>query len=78
MTTTDEAVPVTEEWFPDYCRHCVDECGCGRWDTVTEPFEVHWPGPGSMLTGRYECDNGHQWKCFWSAELLTMHPQMGE
>ncbi len=62
----------------DYCRSCVAECGCGRTDTLTEPFQIDWPGPGSMLIGRYECEGGHIWSCFWSSELLAMHETMGE
>jgi hypothetical protein len=66
------------ETLRDYCKGCVDECGCERLDTLTEPFEVHWPGPGSMLTGRYECGSGHKWTCYWSSELLAVHGTMGE
>ena len=62
-------------WLRDYCASCVADCDCGRLDTLTEPFEVHWPGPGNSLIGRYECSGGHKWTCNWSSELL--HETMG-
>lgn len=61
---------MTGLWLSDYCRRCVSDCGCGRTDTLTEPFQIDWKGPGSMLIARYECAGGHQWLCRWSPELL--------
>lgn len=54
----------------DYCRTCVDECGCGRTDTLTDPFQIDWEGTGSMLIARYLCGFGHVWTCRWSPEML--------
>lgn len=75
MTTQIED---TSTGFPDYCRSCVEQCGCGRWDTLTEPDEIEWPGPGSTLTARYQCSGGHEWTCRWSPELLALHGGKGE
>jgi hypothetical protein len=61
----------------DYCRGCVEVCGCGRTDTLTEPFEISWNGTGSMMIARYECGCGHMWACHWSPEVLD-HKGMGD
>lgn len=60
--------------FTDYCRSCVESCGCARLAVLTEPIEIHWPGPGQSITATYECANGHRWRCGWSPQYLPVHP----
>lgn len=76
MTTTTRPTEAVEAvYFPDFCRSCVEGCGCARLDTVTEPDEIAWDGPGTSVTATYECPSGHRWTCRWSPTYLPVHPQ---
>lgn len=57
-TETDEC-----EFLCDYCATCVEQCGCGRWDTRTEPDEIECRVEGSTLRMEavYVCAFGHRW-----------------
>lgn len=67
----------TCEWLCDYCKGCVEQFNYSRVDVITAPYEVHWPGGKSMLTGRYQCSRGHEWTCHWSPEYIDA-TRMGE
>lgn len=72
-TTPTEAVGAV--LFSDYCRSCVQSCGCSRLDVVVEPDAIHWPGPGQSITATYTCPDGHRWRCRWSPTYLPVHPE---
>lgn len=63
---------MNDDELVDYCAGCVRECGCSRFDTFTAPHMIHWGGPGKAIVGYYECENGHQWKCWWSTLWLDV------
>jgi hypothetical protein len=52
--------------LPDYCKRCAVECGCNRFDVIYAPHTIIWAGPGRSIVAYYECEDGHQWKCWWS------------
>jgi hypothetical protein len=52
--------------LPDFCQRCVADHGCGRVESITTPYLMHWDG-GTAVRAYYECGCGHAWRCMWSA-----------
>lgn len=59
----------------DYCKSCVEQCGCGRWDTLTEPdvVECSVTSDALRMVAAYRCPNGHGWTTRFTQPL---HPNL--